>query len=207
MVVLMMVVVLVDVGWLIDLLLSVLVVLVVYMFACTVLFAATVCLTCSTNRCVSTHKTLFSPPYLYQVNALLERVRMQQAGLVEPPPITLPPEVDGDQDDDLEDTYGDWIAADDLDTQLQREASGSGAKTGSADSKGRGKGGRRAAPKEDEDDDFEELEGEMEDLLDAFQEQLEAAGALDSDDDDVEEGFFAETEEDVPAKQGRGRRR
>lgn len=141
----------------------------------------------------------------HQVNALLERIKLQQAGLVEPPPITLPPELEDDEDD-VEKTYGDWIAAADLDTQLQQETSqGAGART----RKGRRKAGPRVEEDEDEDEDesMEELDAEMEDLLDAFQEQLEAEGGM--LDDDEEEGFFVEEEVVVEEKQskGRGRRR
>lgn len=87
-----------------------------------------------------------------QVNALLERIKLQQAGVVEPPPLafsTAPV-------DDLESTYGDWLEAEDLDAQLEREAG-------------------------DEEEDEEALQ----ELLDEFQDRLDEAeeGFFDDDDD------------------------
>lgn len=46
-----------------------------------------------------------------RVYALLERVKQQEQGLVAPPPITLPTGY-GDDDEDLEARYGDWIEKD-----------------------------------------------------------------------------------------------
>lgn len=67
---------------------------------------------------------------------------MQQAGLVDPPPLTY----SSAPVDELESTYGDWLAAEDLDEQLQREAG-----------------------EEEEDEEA------MQELLDEFQDRLDEA--------------------------------